>query len=113
MPGELLPARDSRAVSENHDSIWRVVVPGALTVREWDDELVVYNDLDGDTHHLAPLGGKVLVALLAHPDGLDDATLIGHIGERLAIAEAQVLAPAIEEALDEIGRLGLIARLDA
>ena len=100
-------------MSENHDSIWRVVAPCTLTVREWDDELVVYNDLDGDTHHLAPLGGKVLLALLAHTDGLNGATLIAHIGERLAITEAQVLAPAIEEALDEIERLGLIAPLDA
>ena len=100
-------------MSENHDTIWRVVARDALAVREWNDELVVYNDLDGDTHHLAPLGGKVLVALLAHPDGLNDAALIGRIGERLAITEAQVLAPAIEEALDELGRLRLIAPLDA
>ncbi|HEX7326912.1 MAG TPA: HPr-rel-A system PqqD family peptide chaperone [Casimicrobiaceae bacterium] len=100
-------------MSENHDSTWRVVAPGALTVREWDDELVVYNDLDGNTHHLAPLGGKVLLALIAHPDGLNDETLIGRIGERLAIAEAHVLAPAIDEALDELGKLGLIAPLDA
>lgn len=95
------------------EPVWHAVAPGALAVREWDDELVVYNDLDGHTHHLAPLGGKVLLALLEHADGLTDATLAVRVGELLAIDEVQVLAPAVEEALDELGKLGLIAPVGA
>jgi PqqD family protein of HPr-rel-A system len=100
-------------VSQVQDPIWRVVAPSALTEREWNDELVVYNDLDGHTHHLAPLGGKVLLALLEHADGLSGTTLIERVGELLAIDDAPVLAPAVEEALDELGKLGLIAPVGA
>lgn len=96
-------------MSEVHDPAWCVVAPGALAAHEWDDELVVYDDLDGHTHHLAPLAGKVLLALLECRDGLSDAMLIERVGQLLAIDDAQVLAPAVEEALDELGRLALIA----
>jgi PqqD family protein of HPr-rel-A system len=92
-----------------HAMSWRVVAPDALAVREWEDELVVYNDLDGNTHHLAPLGGKVLLALLERPTGLDAANLIASVGALAALDEAEVLAPAVEEALDELARLGIVA----
>lgn len=91
---------------------WRVVAPDALAVREWDDELVVYNDLDGHTHHLAPLGGKVLLALLDFPAGTDVATLIASVGALVAIDEAEVLAPAVDEALDELASLHIVAPAD-
>ena len=96
-----------------HAMSWRVVARDALLVREWDDELVVYNDLDGNTHHLAPLGGKVLLALLERPAGLDAATLIADVGGLVGIGDAEVLAPAVDEALDELARLGIVAPADA
>lgn len=90
---------------------WRVVAREAIAVREWDDELVVYNDLDGATHYLAPLGGKVLLALLERPSGFDASDLTARVGVLIGIDDAEVLAPAIDEALDELLRLDLIARI--
>lgn len=92
---------------------WRLIAPGALAVREWDDELVVYNDLDGNTHYLAPLAGKVLLALLEHPAGVDADTLTASVGTLVAVDDPGVLAPAIEEALDELARLAIVAPPDA
>ena len=88
---------------------WRVVPPEAIALREWDDELVVYNDGNGNTHHLAPVAGKVLLALLHKPTGLDELELIDSVGAMTEIDEASVLAPVVEEALHELGRLGLVA----
>jgi PqqD family protein of HPr-rel-A system len=88
---------------------WRVISPETIALREWDDELVVYNDGNGDTHHLAPLAGKVLLALMRKPAGLDAPELINSVGAMTGIDEASVLAPVVEEALDELARLGLVA----
>lgn len=90
---------------------WRIVARDAIAIREWDEELVVYNDLDGATHHLAPLGGKVLLALLERPSGSNAIDLTARVGMLIGIADADVLAPAVEEALDELLRLDLIARV--
>ncbi|MGH8802957.1 MAG: HPr-rel-A system PqqD family peptide chaperone [Casimicrobiaceae bacterium] len=96
-------------MTEGRVPSWRVVARGAIAVREWDDELVVYNDLDGNTHHLAPLGGKVLLALLEHPTGVNAVDLTARAGALAGIDEPDVLAPAVDEALDELARLDLVA----
>lgn len=86
----------------------RIVAPDSIAMQEWDDELVVYNDLDGNTHHLAPVGGKVLRALIEKPAGLNANELIARVGTLIGIDEADVLAPAVDDALDELTRIGLI-----
>ena len=90
---------------------WRIVAHEAIAVREWDDELLVYNDLDGATHHLAPLGGKVLLALLERPSGSNASDLTARVGMLTGIEEADVLAPAVDEALDELLSLDLVVRV--
>jgi PqqD family protein of HPr-rel-A system len=92
----------------NHACQWRAVAPEAIAFREWDEELVVYNDATGHTHHLAPFGGKVLLALLHEPTGLDIPELIESVAATVQISETKVLAPIIEEALQELARLELI-----
>ena len=80
----------------------------ALAWRVWDGELVVYNDFDGNTHHLSPLGSELLQALLRNAGGMEAPALI-----ELAVAnasEADVSAPHVERALEELARLGLVAR---
>lgn len=91
-------------------SAWRAVAPEAIALREWDDELVVYNDADGHTHHLAPLGGKVLLALLRHPAGSSVTQLIESVAAMTDIRESTVLTPLVVEALEELARLDLAAR---
>lgn len=96
-------------MTDGHVPLWRIVARDAIAVREWDDELVVYNDLDGNTHHLAPLGGKVLLALLERPAGLNAVDVTARAGALAGIDEPGVLAPAVDEALDELARLDLVA----
>ena len=88
---------------------WRAVAPDGIAVREWDDELVVYNDATGHTHHLAPIGGKVLLALMDNRDGLGTSELIDAVAATVQIGDAIVLAPVIEDALEELARLDLVA----
>ncbi len=88
---------------------WRAVAPHAIAWREWNDELVVYNDATGNTHHLAPLGGKVLIALLTHPSGIELSALVQVVAETAGIPDAQFLAPNVEEALTELAGLQLAA----
>ena len=84
-------------------------MPGAIACREWDDELVVYNDANGSTHHLAPLGGKVLQTLLGRPAGIDMPALTRLVADAVGIADADILAPNVEETLAELAGLHLVA----
>ncbi len=90
---------------------WRVVAHDAIAVREWDDELVVYNDLDGATHYLAPVGGKVLLALLERRSASTASDLTARVGMLTGIEAPDVLAPAVEEAPDELLRLHLVVQV--
>jgi len=87
---------------------WRVVDPRALSHRAWDGELVVYNDVTGHTHHLAPLGGAVLRALLQHPDGVEMSALIPLVAEALEISDMQSLVPGVQRTLSELADLDLV-----
>ncbi|HSQ81365.1 MAG TPA: HPr-rel-A system PqqD family peptide chaperone [Casimicrobiaceae bacterium] len=92
-----------------HALPWRAVAPEAIVVREWSDEIVVYNDSTGHTHHLAPLGGAVLLAFLHNPAGFELPQLIESVAAAVDIRESDILAPLVEEALEELSRLELVA----
>lgn len=42
---------------------WRIIDDDALEFRRWDDEVVVYNGLSGDTHLLDASTAEILLAL--------------------------------------------------
>ena len=90
-------------------SSWHVVAPHALSWREWDGEVVVYNDATGSTHHLGPLGGSVLSALHRHPSGIDMASLVRDVSNHAVVAEPAELPAAIEHTLAELAALKLAA----
>ena len=92
---------------------WRVIAPDDIASREWDGELVVYNDATGHTHHLAPIGGKVLLALLGSSAGSEAFELTQGIAAALEIKDIDVLVPAVEEALHELEALGLASASSA
>jgi PqqD family protein of HPr-rel-A system len=79
----------------------------SLAYREWDAELVVFNESTGHTHHLGPLGRAVLVTLLARPAGsrIDDIMVILH----REFSDAGSADCAIERTLEELTNLELIA----
>jgi PqqD family protein of HPr-rel-A system len=79
---------------------WRLTSMDALKLRCWDDELVVYNALSGDTHLVGPLAARILTQLLHGPAVtacLADALQCESIGEG-----------ALEEILDDLKKLSLI-----
>jgi PqqD family protein of HPr-rel-A system len=86
--------------------LWRASVD-SIVYREWDDELVVFNETTGHTHHIGPLGCAVLLALLARPRGLKtDEVLRALYGTP---DEAEPYIPAIERILHELIDLELVA----
>jgi PqqD family protein of HPr-rel-A system len=87
--------------------IWRPVSPEAIRWRAWDDELVVYNDATGATHHLNPLGSEVMRALLAHPQGICEADLASNLGALVDASEQAVLCSEISKALVTLDALQL------
>ena len=93
----------------NRDSLWHAVEPRAIAWRQWDDELVVYNDSTGSTHHLSPLGGALMLALLRQSSGIEMAALVRDIAGRNDTVEEALLSSEIESALTELAELRLAA----
>jgi len=90
---------------------WRSVPRQALAWRDWDGNFVVRNETSGSTHLLAPLAGRVLLALIAR---VDTAT-VDDLAAALATPGAACgpeWSSSIEGVLAEFERLGL-ARSEA
>ena len=85
--------------------IWQPVRPEAISWREWDDEFVVYNDDSGSTHHLNVLGGEMLLALLHHPAGIDEAVLLAEVAQRFDAADNGVAEAEMRRVLDQFREL--------
>lgn len=93
----------------NRVTLWRVASPQAIAWREFDDELVIYDNATGDTHHLGALGGHVLLTLLRHPSGVDMPGLVREILDSAEISDNALLAGQIERTLSELADLRLVA----
>ena len=91
------------------DPTWRAFAPDALASRSWDDELVVYNDVTGSTHHLDVLGRAVMQQLLSHPSGIAVSALVRGIADDAGTAADDELADAVERTLAELAGLRLVA----
>jgi PqqD family protein of HPr-rel-A system len=86
---------------------WRLVPADSLCWREWDGEIVVFNDLTGNTHLLNPLAGLVWTRLVESRAMFSAAELTESIGQSEAIEQDVALIEAIGEVLDDLERLGL------
>ena len=95
------------------DSSWRLVAPDLLASRSWDDELVVYNDVTGNTHHLSVLGGAVMTMLRSHPSGITLSALVRRIADDAGTDADDELAGAVEATLAHLAELKLAAPLSA
>jgi PqqD family protein of HPr-rel-A system len=78
-----------------------------LTLREFDDELVVRNAMTGSTHLLQPLAAEALALLMEAGDGMTAAELADRLGDEAAGGIA-----AMESLLQEFKRLGLAEPCD-
>lgn len=92
---------------------WRAVAPQMLSWRQWDDDVVLYNDATGSTHQLGPLGGEVMLCLLRHPSGIDVDSLVRDMTARVEIPAELQLAAEVERALGDLVELQLAVRVPA
>jgi PqqD family protein of HPr-rel-A system len=99
----------SSPASPDGDLIWCPVAPNALAWRLWNDELVVYNDLTGSTHHLSTLGCIVMQELVSHPSGIAVSTLVHGIALDVGTTVDAILAQAVERTLAELAEIRLAA----
>ena len=97
----------------NRDSFWRPFAPDALGLRSWDDELVVYNDVTGNTHHLSVLGRAVMTSLLSHPSGIALTALARGIADDAGTGADDELVEAVERTLAHLAELRLAAVVTA
>jgi len=107
LSGPQAPVMVDRAAM-NRVSLWRVASPQAIAWREFDDELVIYDNATGDTHHLGALGGHVLLMLLRHPSGVAMPGLVREILDSAEITDNALLAGQIERTLSELAELRLV-----
>jgi PqqD family protein of HPr-rel-A system len=84
---------------------WRVCPGQALHCREWDDEVVLYNDLSGSTHLLDGAAFDLLLTLQVQP--ADPVTLAATLADRFD-ADGADLAAVIDDMLAALGRLDLV-----
>ena len=86
---------------------WCAVPPDALAWREWDDEVVVFNQNTGSTHLLNEIGGEVLRRLIAAERGETVEALAAGLSADPSAADDAVWTGAVAEVLSEFARLGL------
>ena len=86
---------------------WRVASDGALAWREWDGEVVVFNQNTGNTHLLGDLAGAVLLRLISAGRGATVESLATGLTDDPSQAGADTWMPAVAKVLSEFARLGL------
>lgn len=85
--------------------MWRLVPGQSLNCREWDGEVVLYNDISGSTHLLE---GAALDVLQALRDGPLDATGLATRLLDYLDADDGDLVPLIDDMLAALARLDLV-----
>lgn len=83
---------------------WRIA--GAVRWRQWDDEIAVYNDLTGDTHHLVDMTGWVFARLAA--EAATSEALIEAAAEQIELPAGVDLPGAVGDVIALLCRLRLI-----
>lgn len=77
-----------------------------LSWRVWDGEVVVYNDVTGNTHHLGALASEVFEALLAGP--AKPIELMHHVVQALNLESTAEVNEAVSNVIKEFYEFGLI-----
>jgi PqqD family protein of HPr-rel-A system len=85
--------------------MWRLVPGQCLNCREWDGEVVLYNDVSGSTHLLDGAALDVLQALRAGP--ADATGLANRLLDHLDAEDGDLL-PLIDDTLASLARLDLV-----
>ena len=86
---------------------WCTAPGGALACREWNGEMVVFNQETGSTHLLDAFAGVVLRRLMAHERGVTVEKLASALAHGQDVGEQQESGQAVNAVLAEFARLGV------
>lgn len=85
---------------------WRLANRSALSWREWDGEIVVYNGASGDIHRLDALSAEAFEVLLEHTVSLDE--FARQVANSLGVEENADLHSAVATIVQQFHEHGLI-----
>jgi PqqD family protein of HPr-rel-A system len=85
---------------------WKAIPGPDLHIRSWNDEVVVYNGLSGDTHLISPAAADLLEALRHEP--ADQASLLVSMAALWETDPNPELHAGIGQLLTELDALALI-----
>jgi hypothetical protein len=88
--------------------VWRADAK-SIVYRDWDDQLVVFNETTGHTHHLDPLGRAVMLLLLSHVSGLAIHDVVTVIANALTGTSVTDIAGTLHE-LTNVGLVDCLPR---
>lgn len=95
------------SILSGSEARWHATPSSALASREWNGEVVVYNDRTGSTHLLDEFAGAILRELCATGAGMAvDDLAVALTGDAASVAASDLTA-AITVVLAEFDRLGL------
>ena len=77
-----------------------------LSWRAWDHEIVVYNDVSGDTHLLDPLASEAFEALCEAPASLTELT--DRVASSVGVDRTAELDDAVASIIRRFRSFGLI-----
>ena len=97
-------------MSPNPQPCWHAVPDGALALREWDGEIVVFNQETGSTHLLGDLAAEVLRLLVAARCGATAEAIAAGLTDAASGVDVEDWASAVAEVLSDFARLGLAHR---
>ena len=86
--------------------MWRIVPGQALLHRAWGDEVVLYNNLSGDTHLLDQSAMELLETL--HHGAADAAALARALRERCGLEDEPALEQIVADMLGQLAALTLV-----
>ena len=89
------------------DIEWRLLAAEANESRQWDGEIVLYNDATGSTHQLSALTTLVMATLLEHPSGIALNALVRHVADGAGDIADDDLRAAVENSLAALADLRL------
>jgi len=86
---------------------WRAVSADVLAWRDWDCEVVVFNQATGSTHLLGELGGEVFRRLVGAEGGASVDALVAGLTDEPTGADNADWSAAVAGVLSDFARLGL------
>ena len=86
---------------------WHALPADAFAWREWDGEVVVFNQKTGSTHLLGDLAGEVFRRLIATDGGATVDVLAAGLTDDPVSADDESWTRSVAEVLSEFARLGL------